>query len=529
MNRATPARSSGLLSGGLLLSSLVVGTPVLAAAGESGAAAKPPAIEWHECPEYSDEDLRGLGFRDEDFGEFRRLLGRTDCGTISVPQDYDDPSGKQISIALTRLKAADQQRRLGSLAFNPGGPGGSGYLMPHQVVMRGAELDERYDLIGFDPRGVGSSTKVACAGGLGIERPPGVVTEEQARRAYAETVEKNRECALSNPGFLGQVSTPNVARDIDRIRAALSEPKISFFAGSWGTWLGAVLGSLYPGKVDRMWLDSVHQPGHRTDVGVEARAEAADRNFQRMAAWIAERDDTHGLGASKMDVVSALADMRRMYDADPLAFTDIDLTVDGTLIAEAASRPSPEWPLAAQVFKDLSDAEGPAAPPAVKQMFADRPDGRDLTANRAFQCNEELGDRTFESAWNAYQQRVRRYPVTGRAETGGVAPYVAPCAGWPLPVQKTNLRPSGGSLMLSGHLHESMSPYQFTPAMREAIGGTVVTIDDDVHGSASRVPGCIEKLVDYFATGKRTSTCPGMPVPDSARATRSGDARQHVQ
>ncbi|MBF8193596.1 alpha/beta hydrolase [Nonomuraea sp. K274] len=81
-------------------------------------------------------------------------------------------------------------------------------------------------------------------------------------------------------------------------------------------------------------------------------------------------------------------------------------------------------------------------------------------------------------------------------------------------MQKTNLRHSGGSLMLSGHLHESMSPYEFTPPMREAIGGTVVTVDDDVHGSAFRVPGCLEKLVDYFETGKRTTTCPGMPVPE---------------
>jgi hypothetical protein len=85
-----------------------------------------------------------------------------------------------------------------------------------------------------------------------------------------------------------------------------------------------------------------------------------------------------------------------------------------------------------------------------------------------------------------------------------------------LPVQKTDLRPFGGSLMLSGHLHESMSPYESTPAMREAIGGTVVTIDDDVHGSAFQVPGCIEKLVDYFETGKRTTTCSGMPLPESA-------------
>ncbi|WP_236666932.1 MULTISPECIES: alpha/beta fold hydrolase [unclassified Nonomuraea] len=496
------------------MSSLVVATPVSAAIGEVGGAAKAPAIEWQECPEYSDEDLRRLGVSEEKLEEYRQLLGRTECGTISVPLDYDDPAGKQISIALTRLKAADQKHRRGSLAFNPGGPGGSGYLMPHRIVTNGAELDERYDLIGIDPRGVGSSTKVACPEGQWSERPPGPVTEEHARKAYAETVKINRECAQSNPEFLEQVTAANVARDIDRIRAALGEPKISFLAGSWGAWLGAVLGSLFPGKVDRMWLDSVAPPDHRRDTGVEAGAKAAHRNFQRMAAWIAARDDTYGFGTTTKDVVAALEDMQKAYDADPLTFTDIGLTVDGTLIAEAAVRPSTQWPRAAQVLKELVDAEGPTAPPAVKEMFGPQQDGRELTANRAFQCNEELGERTFESWWNAYLKRVQRYPVTGR--TVAATPYVAPCAGWPLPAQKTDLRPFGGSLMLSGHLHESMSPYESTPAMREAIGGTVVTIDDDVHGSAFQVPGCIEKLVDYFETGKRTTTCPGMPLPESA-------------
>jgi hypothetical protein len=88
------------------------------------------------------------------------------------------------------------------------------------------------------------------------------------------------------------------------------------------------------------------------------------------------------------------------------------------------------------------------------------------------------------------------------------------CAGWPLPPQRTPLRRTGGSLMLSGHLHESPSPYEWTLETQAAVGGTVVTVDDDMHGSAFRVPGCVTKVVEYFDTGRRTATCPGMPVPD---------------
>ncbi|WP_165975128.1 alpha/beta hydrolase [Nonomuraea deserti] len=132
-------------------------------------------------------------------------------------------------------------------------------------------------------------------------------------------------------------------------------------------------------------------------------------------------------------------------------------------------------------------------------MFGRSRQGTDFTTALAFQCNEDSGSRTFESAWNAYRKRVQRYPVTGRGNfyhsmPGWTTAYVAPCAGWPLPVQKTKLRPSGGSLMLAGHLYEVLSPYEFTPAMREAIGGTVVTVDDDAHTSTYRM--CPDKLTD---------------------------------
>ncbi|MEU6711887.1 alpha/beta fold hydrolase [Nonomuraea sp. NPDC046802] len=501
MNHATII---GVGLGAVLMSSLV-GTPLAVADTQ----VKPASISWQRCPEYSDDELRSRGLKEEQFAKFRQLLGRTQCGTLLVPLDYSAPSGAQITIALTRLKATDQKRRIGSLAFNPGGPGGSGYLMPIELVTKGVPLDERYDLIGFDPRGVGRSTKTACTLNPGRTRP-GPVTEEQARMLYDDTAAKNRACAQSNPAFLGQLTAANVARDIDRIRAALSEPKISFYGISWGTWLGTLLRSLHGDKVHRMWLDSVAPPERGRDHAAELRARAADRGFRRMAAWIAERDDTYGLGTSRKQVVSTLTAMRKSFDAEPLTFTDPGITVDGGGIAQAAGRSSASWPDVAQAFKELVDAKGPAAPPAVRRVFGGGSSGggSDRTANLAYICNEDSGSRAFGPAWKAYQQNLERYPVTGRSGT-----YVPPCAGWPLPVDETPLKRGGGSLMLSGHRYETLAPYEGTLAMHEAIGGTLVSIDDDVHGSAARVAGCITKIVSYFETGRRTSTCPGSPLP----------------
>ncbi|MEO3875880.1 alpha/beta fold hydrolase [Nonomuraea sp. B12E4] len=494
----------GVGLGALLVSSVVASPPAVAETG-----VKPASISWQQCPEYSDDELRSRGLKEKEFAKLRQLLGRTQCGTLSVPQDYSDPGGTQITIALTRLKATDQKRRIGSLAFNPGGPGGSGYLMPIELVTKGVSLDERYDLIGFDPRGVGRSTKTACA--LSPDRTqPGSVTKERARRLYDDTAARNQACARSNPAFLKQLSAANVARDIDRIRAALGERKISFYGISWGTWLGAVLRSLHGDKVHRMWLDSVAPPERGRDHATGLRAKAADRGFQRLAAWIAERDGTYGLGASRKQVVSTLTAMRKSYDAEPLTFTDPGIALDGGKVAQAAGRSSASWPDVAQAFKELVDAEGPTAPPAVRKVFGGGPSdgGSDRTANLAYICNEDSGSRAFEPAWKAYQQILERYPVTGRSST-----YVPPCAGWPLPVDESPVKRGGGSLMLSGHRYETLAPYEGTLAMHKAIGGGLVSIDDDVHGSATRIPGCIAKIVSYFETGRRTSTCPGSPLP----------------
>ncbi|MFC4114984.1 alpha/beta fold hydrolase [Nonomuraea zeae] len=498
----------------LLMSALALGAPAATAHAETAR----PAITWQKCPGYSDDVLRARGLRDADFAEFRRLLGRTECGTLSVPQSYGDPAGKQLTIALTRLKATGPEGRLGSLAINPGGPGSSGYLMPIDLVMTGVGLNGRYDLIGFDPRGVGYSTKAKCPAGTVERPPPGPVTEELARAVYSNVIKDNQACASSNPGFFGALTTANVARDLDRIRAALGESRLSYVGVSWGTWLGTVYRSLFPDRVHRMWLDSVALPVPRLDVFTQGRAEAADRDFQRMAAWLAERDAAYGLGSSKDEVVATLTEMRTSYDAEPLTFTDVDLTVDGRLIADIGSQPSVAWPELGPVLKELKDATGPEAPPTIKRIFgeqpppppADAPERNNPAANLAFFCNEDSGPRTFESAWNAYQRRLVRFPVTGEAGM-----FFPRCAGWPLPVQTTRLRHSGGSLMLSGHLHESPSPYEWTLQTRAAIGGSVVTVDDDMHASALRVPGCVTKMIDYFEKGRRTSTCPGVPVPDS--------------
>lgn len=483
-----------------------------------GDAAGPARVAWAACPSYTDEVLRARGVPAERLADFRAQLERLECGTVTAPRDYTRPEGGQITVAVTRLRATDRARRLGAVAVNPGGPGGSGYLMPVELVMGGTRLNDRYDLIGFDPRGVGYSTRANCPGGQDPRPPSGTLSEEQARRIGDAVAERNRACSASDPAFLGQLTTANVARDLDRVREALGERRIGFFGVSWGTWLGTVYRSLFPGSVHRMWLDSVALPAPRMDVFEEVRARATARDFDRMAAWIARRNATYGFGGTKEQVKAALAALRRSYDEHPVTFTDLPMPVDGAFVAQGAAQASPAWPDAAQVFKELRDASGGgAAPPTVKKVAGGEPrqeppgtpERSNPVAQRALFCNEDAGDRSFASAWDAYRRRLARWPVTGRSSL-----FFPPCAGWTLPVRTTELRRGGGSLMLSGHLHEGPSPYEWTLDTQAAVGGTVVTVDDDVHGSALHVPGCAEKMAAYFETGRRTRACPGVPLPE---------------
>lgn len=508
-------------------------TPAMAAANDS------TPIDWQACPQYSDAVLNALGISNDKISQFRSLWARTECGTASVPLDYGNPDGRRITIALTRLAATDHAHRLGSLAMNPGGPGGSGYLLPIQIVMENtanAQLNDHYDLIGFDPRGVGYSTKVDCAGAsAGTPRPPGPDTEQWAKTYYDNHMKINIACAAQDPGFLTALTTDNVARDLNQIRVALHEHEISYLGTSWGTALGAHYRSLYPDTVRRMWLDSVMGPDFRLDAYTETNVKAYAADFSRMADWIAQRDRTYGLGSSGEQVKAAVLRLQQAYDAKPSTFTDLTYAIDGTSIARIAIEPSLLWPVAAQAFSELRNASGPTAPPAVKQIFARHtsppppgtPEVGNPTMNLAVVCNEDAGRRDFDSAWAAYQQRLIRYPVVG--ESGNSAIGQMRCQGWPLPLRPWRLHPSEGSLQLSAHRYETVTPSAWTTQMQSTIGGTVFTVNDDIHGSATVAPECAAHVVAYFDTGQPdTGQCPGMPEP-SIPATASPQSSSTLQ
>ena len=167
-----------------------------------------------------------------------------ECARLDVPLDYADPGGETIAISVNRLPAGSRSDRLGALAINPGGPGASGldYARGAEAVASESVL-ERYDLVGFDPRGVGASTPVRCLDDdetdayLSADGSPDTAAEEQRLVELATLFGKR--CAERSGGLIGHVSTVDAARDLDMLRAVLGEEKLNFLGKSYGTFIGA--------------------------------------------------------------------------------------------------------------------------------------------------------------------------------------------------------------------------------------------------------------------------------------------------
>ncbi|OLE23641.1 MAG: hypothetical protein AUG49_15515 [Catenulispora sp. 13_1_20CM_3_70_7] len=503
-----------------------VGVAGTAEAAPTAPEATAPAIAWQACPQYSDDVLAALRLRPEEYAAFRAIWARAECGTISVPLDYRNPGGEHITIALTRLKAQDAAHRRGVMFTNPGGPGGSGYLMPARLMLENstnARLNEDFDLIGIDPRGIGYSTSYDCPTGDGPDPggappAPGPLTEAEAKQLYDQVSASNAACSTSNPAFLRQLTTSNAARDLDMIRRGLHERKASYFGASWGTQLGAVYRSMFPETIDRMWLDSVVSPdAYNLSYRFAGSARATEADFHLFAAWLAARNGVYGFGDTTAKAEAAVLAMRQQADAHPWRFSDVDTVLDGAFIGFLAASPNLNWEQAATVLQSLTTAvSGQPAPDPVKQVVggdrmplpppAGAPKPFNGTANVAYLCNEDTSGRDFDSLWNDYQHTLAANPVTG--EFSGPRPT---CAGWNLPPQPFTLRWSPGSLQMSGHLYETSTPYPWVRQMQARIGGTVLTVPDFIHASVGHVPECAAHMVAYFETGRPDNgTCPGL-------------------
>jgi pimeloyl-ACP methyl ester carboxylesterase len=474
----------------LALTAAVLVALVPAAPGQARPRPTTPGLSWGPCADAPDTGL--------------------ECADLSVPRDYRAPHGASIRVAVSRLRAADPAARRGVLLLNPGGPGGSGLLMPLQLAgSLPAEVVDRYDLIGFDPRGLEHSTQVNCLFDEDTTRYdlvlPYPAADGTIDRNIAFARATAQSCAEAGGDLLPHITTANTARDMDRIRAALGESTISYLGYSYGTYLGAVYVSLFPQRTDRIVLDSAIDPTRVWHGYLAGWAEAVALRMPDFTTWAAARDDVHHLGATPDEVervyrrIAARLD-RTPADRDGEPFNGNDFR-ELTRIMLYDDRAFTEL---AALWRELSDpAGGPDAATAGSARLAALVPDNAISVLYAVTCN----DASWPADPAGYASRAaasrRDFPLTA-----GMPANIWPCAFWAPPVEPPVTVTDRGprNVLILQNLRDPATSWRNGHGLRRALGARAafVTVDAGGHGIYGVRSGpCADAITTGFLVGGR--------------------------
>ncbi|MFJ5262491.1 alpha/beta hydrolase [Streptomyces sp. NPDC088387] len=465
--------------------SLVLAATAVAATALPGVsvAATPDTLRWGPCP----KDV---------------TAPRLQCSTLEVPLDHRHPDGRVIELTISRLASEHPERRRGVLLTNPGGPGGAGLDFP--AVLAGAGLPQEvldtYDVIGFDPRGVGHSTPVTCD--LTPEQqargnfPPYAHTPADVARAAGAARTVAEQCATSGTSWmLPHTTTANTARDMDRIRSALGEPRISFLGASYGTYLGAVYSTLFPGRGDRIVLDSNLGPGGYDITAMRNFARGLEDRFPDFARFASAHPD-FDLGGTPRQVKAEFYELAERLDEQPVDGVDGTLfrgLTFGLLYSDAT------MPLLARSWQALDTGRPLPPQPSL-------PNPENLMAAR---FSVVCGDTRWPASVRSYQRDVAvdrlRYPMLGASTAS-----IGPCAFWPRervepPVRIGDRGPS--NVLMVQNERDPGTPLAGARQLRDTLGRrtVMVTADEGGHGVYPYGPNtCANNVVtEFLTTGQR--------------------------
>ncbi|MGR3931891.1 alpha/beta hydrolase [Streptomyces sp. BRA346] len=447
------------------------------------------------------------------------------CATIRVPLDYRNPGGRTLTLGFSRIKATDTAHRIGLMMHNSGGPGGTSLDMPLlDAPAMGKELAARYDLIGMDPRGVGRSSPLRCGTSGHWLRSAGYdAAGFRAQARYeADLVRSCQRTYGKDVSYLRHFTTRNTARDMDVLRAVLGERRTSYFGVSYGTYLGAVYAKMFPGRTDRLLLDSAMDPA-RYFVGALGDATAANEEFlDAWAAWAARRNGTYGLGATAAEVRATVERIARQAARTPLEVGRY--TADGQQVPQLLSMllvDDRKFAEAARNIRLLHEAAaGRAVEPTGALAAALGPPDDETEVQNSLQLALLCGDATVPRELSWYRRTIER----GRAEAPVYGPLfnsVSPCAFWPNapvepPVRSGNAAP-GLIVQATGDPRTSYANGQ--GLHRRMPHSRLITLEARVHGVYGLYPNrCVDEQVnDYLRTGKlpaRDTVCRKDPAGD---------------
>ncbi|MGV9308060.1 alpha/beta hydrolase [Nonomuraea sp. NPDC003727] len=443
-----------------------------------------------------------------------------ECGRIRVPLDYADPGGDTITVAVNRRRAADQHRRIGSLLLNPGGPGASGLAFAQESgSVLTDRLRARFDVVGFDPRGVGASAAISCpaqtAGTMAtpVVRNPRIAAEPTASDYVTAFKEFAARCRAGSGRLLGHVSTVEVARDMDILRGVLGDTRLHYLGYSYGTLLGAVYADLFPSRTGRLVLDSAVDPrawpsgapltqamGHelaldsfvtdcagRADCPFGTEPKAAKRNLVALLDRL-DRTPLPGAGADRLDRRTAVA------------------------IIGMALYSKKSWPAMRAAFADAMGGDGTA----LLDLGGSGEAGENnlVEASTANFCLDGPPGLATTAQVEAVLPAIRKVaPIFGEQKAwSGLQ-----CAYWPVKaVGKPHAIAARGAapILVVGVIKDPATPYRWARGLAGQLSsGVLLTYDGDGHGAYGKDgSACVNDAVDAYLVD-------GRPPADGKRCT----------
>ncbi|MEU9979825.1 alpha/beta hydrolase [Streptomyces sp. NPDC050856] len=475
-------------------------------------------LEWSKCPAPSVDEGGGTAPSPLPGG------AQWECAFMDAPLDYADPGGETIELALIRAKARDRSRRIGSLVFNFGGPGGSGITALPSFAKDYEPLRARYDLVSFDPRGVGRSQGVECQDDqeldafYALDSSPDDAGEE---RAYQEGLEKFTEACEKNSGpLLPHVGTTSAARDMDLMRQVLGDRKLYYFGISYGTELGGVYAHLFPGNVGRAVFDAVVDPTGTAEQGALGQAKGFQLALDNFARDCVRRGDACKLpGRDPGEIERFITGLLAELDKKPVpGIGDRRLTQSQATNGIAQALYSKEyWPYLEQGLDEADGGDG-----ALLLALSDSMNGRDQNgdysnvqaANAAINCADDKA-RFSPARTRAALPRFRAAsPVFGDFLAWGLLT----CSRWPVPGASEHpdvSAPGAAPVVVIGNTGDPATPYEGARAMAAALGkgvGVELTYRGQGHGAYNSGDRCVQRAVNAYLLDGRVpaagTVCP---------------------
>ncbi|NJQ05441.1 alpha/beta hydrolase [Streptomyces lonarensis] len=436
-----------------------------------------------------------------------------ECATLTVPQDYDDPEGDTLSVAMIRARAGgDESDRIGSLLFNFGGPGGSGVVTLPAFSDDYASLHKRYDLVSFDPRGVGDSEGVVCLDDQELDAYFAADTAPDTAAGAEELLTRQADfaaaCEDGAGDLLPHLTTADTARDMDLMRHVLGDSRLHYFGVSYGTQLGGVYAHLFPERVGRAVFDAVVDPTQDDEQSALGQA----RGFQlALRAYVEDclSEDDCPLTGSPEEAEQQLADLLDGLAEEPMPTRDPERPLTRSLAWSGMAQAlysQDFWPYLSQGLADATDETDPDG--SVLLFLGDAMNGRSSggtystlqSSLTAIRCADSDSRYTADDVRDRLDTFEEASPVFG----SGMAWALLGCTDWPVTGSEPHPDVSAegsAEILLVGTTGDPATPYEGTARMREALGEGVaveVTYEGEGHGAYTSGDRCVKRAVDEY-------------------------------